>query len=106
MSSFYGGRAGESFVIVKTFSTVSEMVAAFSQGGNYKDVSYGQYVMIQYQNHENNGKIYKRGYNYQDGNGGAEYIGQICGPQGYIPQVNEEEETLYLLNIITQDVTG
>lgn len=103
MGSFYGGRKGESFIISKTFSTVTEMIEAFSQGGNYTEVLYGQYVMIQYQNHINNGKVYKRGYEYQNDMGGAEYVGQICGPQGYIPHVDEENETLYLLDILTDE---
>lgn len=106
MSGFYGGRAGAPFIIVATFETETQMVEAFKQGGAYKDVAYGEHVMIQYQNHENNGKIYRRGHDYQNDWGGAEYVGQVSGPQGYIPYVDTKSETLFLLDIIRKDTTG
>ena len=86
-NSFYGGRRGASFVIAKRYSTIAEMVAAFSQGGNYKTVNYDEYVLIDTENKNNkdNGKIYRRGYEYNNSMGGAIYEGQIVGPAGMAP---------------------
>lgn len=83
MYSFYGGRPGAPFVIIKSFGSVSDMNDAFSGGSGYTDVHYDQYVIIDTtdKNNENNGKIYRRGYN------GAEYIGQIVGPAGPAPNL-------------------
>lgn len=78
MESFYGGKQGASFIIKKTFTSVSAMNAAFNQKDVYKDVAYGEYVMIENTNMLDNtrGNVYKRGYN------GAEYVGNFRGPQG------------------------
>ena len=86
-NSFYGGRRGASFVIAKRYSTIAEMVAAFSQGGDYKTVNYDEYVLIDTENKNNkdNGKIYRRGYEYNNSMGGAIYEGQIVGPAGMAP---------------------
>ena len=86
-NSFYGGRRGASFVIAKRYSTIAEMVVAFSQGGNYKTVNYDEYVLIDTENKNNpdNGKIYRRGYEYNNSMGGAIYEGQIVGPAGLAP---------------------
>ena len=86
-NSFYGGRRGASFVIAKRYSTIVEMVAAFSQGGDYKTVNYDEYVLIDTENKNNpdNGKIYRRGYEYNNSMGGAIYEGQIVGPAGLAP---------------------
>ena len=86
-NSFYGGRRGASFVIVKRYSTIAEMVAAFSQGGDYNTVNYDEYVLIDTENKNNpdNGKIYRRGYEYNNSMGGAIYEGQIVGPAGLAP---------------------
>lgn len=86
-NSFYGGRRGASFVIVKRYSTIAEMVAAFSQGGDYKTVNYDEYVLIdtENKNDKDNGKIYRRGYEYNNAMGGAVYEGQIVGPAGMAP---------------------
>jgi hypothetical protein len=35
MESFYGGRPGSSFIIVKTFETIEEMTQAFQGGTGY-----------------------------------------------------------------------
>ena len=101
MYSFYGGRPGNAFVIVTTFRSVSDMIDAFSQGPNYTDVHYDEYVMINTVNRDNpdNGKIYRRGYNFneiKDGvaTGGAQFIGTIVGPSGSAP-------TLYMTDIST-----
>lgn len=78
MESFYGGKQGASFIIKKDFLSVEEMTNAFNRGTNYKDVAYGEYVLIKNTDplDETGGNIYKRGYN------GPEYIGNIRGPQG------------------------
>lgn len=95
MQSFYGGKPGFSFVIVKSFSSFDEMVKNFSQGGNYTEVHYDEYVLINTENKNdpNNGKIYRRGYDYtavDDNNvatGGAIYVGTIVGPAGRAPML-------------------
>ena len=107
-NSFYGGRRGASFVIVKRYSTIAEMVTAFSQGGDYKTVNYDEYVLIdtENKNDRDNGKIYRRGYEYNNTMGGAIYEGQIVGPAGMAPhtemhtideveQIQEREDFTY-----------
>ena len=78
MESFYGGKQGTSFIIKTTFTSKSAMDNAFNQGNLYKDVAYGEYVMIENTNmlDDTRGNVYKRGYN------GAEYVGNFRGPQG------------------------
>lgn len=87
MYSFYGGRPGNSFVIVAVFKSKDEMVQNFSDGPDYTAVHYDEYVMINTDNRndEDNGKIYRRGYNFTDKLGGAEYVGCIAGPAGNAP---------------------
>ena len=107
-NSFYGGRRGASFVIVKRYSTIADMVAAFSQGGDYKTVNYDEYVLIDTENKNNrdNGKVFRRGYEYNNEMGGAIYEGQIVGPAGMAPhtemhtieeveQIQEREDFTY-----------
>ena len=86
-NSFYGGRRGASFVIIKSYKSIADMVAAFQQGGAYKVVNYDEYVLIdtENKNDKDNGKIYRRGYEYNNSMGGADYIGQIVGPAGMAP---------------------
>ena len=130
-NSFYGGRRGASFVIVKSYKTIKApaednlgfnkiirmdlglaedaeistenrekwladncMVYCFSQGGAYKTVNYDEYVIIDTYNKNDidNGKIYRRGYDYTNvENGGAVYIGQIVGPAGMAPHTELKE---------------
>ena len=87
-NSFYGGKRGASFVIVKSFKTIEEMINNFSKGGAYTTVKYDEYVIIDTVNKNNpdNGKVYRRGYDYNNAIGGAIYIGQIVGPGGLAPQ--------------------
>lgn len=87
LDSFYGGRPGASFVLKASFKSVGEMIAAFSQGSSYKNVWYDEYCLIDTpnKNHPDNGKIFRRGLNYQDGNGGAILIGSIVGPSSGTP---------------------
>lgn len=88
MESFYGGRKGISFTLVKSFNTIEEMDAFFYKGpATLGEVGYGEYVIIDtiVNNHlysdPDNGKIYRRGYE------GAEYVGQIVGPKGDAPEL-------------------
>lgn len=65
-TSFYGGRKGTSFIIVKDYKDIPSMVADFSQGGSFAEVNYDEYVIINTvnKNHPDNGKIFRRGYDY------------------------------------------
>lgn len=87
MYSFYGGRPGNSFVIVAVFESKDEMVQKFSNGPDYTAVHYDEYVMINTKNRndKDNGKIYRRGYDFTNNLGGAEYVGCIAGPAGNAP---------------------
>lgn len=109
--SFYGGRQGVSFVIVENYDSVEDMLAVFAQGGaTTHEVNYGEYVIIDTpdKNDRTNGAVYRRGMRFdadgvarpldpsaqdyleklrlflEDPGKGAEYIGQIVGPQGSI----------------------
>lgn len=88
-NSFYGGRRGASFVIVQKYSSIAEMVSCFQQGGDYLVANYDEYVLIDTvnKNDKDNGKVYRRGYDYTNELGGAIYIGQIVGPAGMAPHV-------------------
>ena len=65
------------------------MKQCFAKGGaSTSAVGYGEYVIIdtiaglcQYDNPDN-GKIFRRGMNYDSAFGGAEYIGQMIGEKG------------------------
>ena len=89
MYSFYGGRPGNSFIIVANYESVADMVTNFKEGPNYTDVHYDEYVIINTtnKNDPDNGKIYKRGYNFNSEMGGAEYVGTIIGPAGKAPML-------------------
>ncbi len=73
MYSFYGGRPGNSFIIITTYRSIKDMVNQFKKGPDYTAVHYDEYVMINTDNKNDpdNGKIYRRGYNFTDENGGA-----------------------------------
>lgn len=67
--SFYGGKPGIAPIIVKHFDSINAMTTQFSRGGNFNEVGYGQYVIIDtaingdYSNPQN-GIVYRRGFNY------------------------------------------
>ena len=65
-ASFYGGRKGSSFVIVKNYLDIPSMINDFSRGGAFTEVNYDEYVIINTinKNHPDNGKIFRRGYDY------------------------------------------
>lgn len=88
-TSFYGGRAGFSFVIVKSFPSIAEMVKQFKKGPSYTAVHYDEHVLINTENKNDpdNGKVYRRGYDYGNEMGGAVYIGTIVGPAGRAPML-------------------
>lgn len=87
--SFYGGKQGFSFVIVENYPSIEEMVTNFKLGANYTVVHYDEYVLINTENKNDpdNGKIFRRGYNYINELGGAIYIGTIVGPAGKAPML-------------------
>lgn len=89
MYSFYGGRPGNSFIIITTYRSIDDMVSNFKQGPNYTAVHYDEHVMINAvnKNDPDNGKIYRRGYDFTNSMGGAEYIGTIVGPGGKAPMI-------------------
>lgn len=90
MYSFYGGRPGNSFIIITSFPSVDDMIKEFSQGPTYTDVHFDEHVLINTENKNDpdNGKIFRRGYNYKDELGGAVQIGQIVGPAGPAPTLS------------------
>lgn len=70
------------------------MIQCFERGGETTDiVNYGEYVIIDTpdKNNPENGKVYRRGMNFDRNENnslaGAEYIGQIVGPQGSTPEL-------------------
>lgn len=79
MESFYGGRRGQSFELVKTYPSVAEMVQDFSSLNC--TVYYGQYVTID-STDEDRGKIYKRTGNLNNGYYGAVQVGILPNEQG------------------------
>ena len=68
MYSFYGGKQGRTYHIVKTYASIADMVAAFAGGGQYTDVMYHEYVLIDTSNTNlndpENGCLYRRGFDY------------------------------------------
>lgn len=73
------------------------MKQCFEKGNSStNEVNYGEYVIIDTIQNFNkysdpdNGKVFRRGlvYNPDDIYGGAEYIGQIVGPQGECPEMD------------------
>ena len=87
MDSFYGGKQGVDFVLRAAFPSVATMVNAFKGGPSYTDVWYNEYCIIDTpnKNDADNGKIYRRGLEYQNKMGGAIYVGQIVGPSSGTP---------------------
>ena len=92
MYSFYGGQPGSPFVIITTYRSIADMIAKFKLGSNYTAVHFDQHVMINTvnKNDPDNGKIYRRGYDFNNDMGGAEFVGTIVGPSGNAPSVQME----------------
>lgn len=101
--SFYGGPAGSSFIITKSYSTIPQMVEDFNSNNRTTEngVGFKEYVIINTieQDNPDNGKIFRRGLNiyssttisYYDASTetnveidshGAEYIGKLTGTIG------------------------
>lgn len=76
-SSFYGGRPGAPFILVKQYENISKMEEDFKLPNC--SVGYGEYVIISTDKvrDSDNGKIYVR-----DLNGNPLYMGKIAGPTG------------------------
>ena len=89
MYSFYGGQPGHSFIIITTYRSIADMVAKFKLGNEYTAVHFDQHVMINTvnKNDPDNGKIYRRGYDFNNDMGGAEFVGTIVGPAGKAPMI-------------------
>ena len=89
MYSFYGGRPGNSFIIITTYRSIADMVTNFKKGPDYTAVHYDEHVMINTvnKNDPDNGRVYRRGYDFTNDLGGAEYIGTIVGPAGKAPML-------------------
>ena len=71
------------------------MLQCFKEGGSTtSEVNYGEYILIDThsgmldQNNADNGKVFRRGMDYNNSLGGAEYIGNIIGPQGLTPRID------------------
>lgn len=69
-NSFYGGKQGRTYNIVAHYDSVNQMVTLFEGGGNYNDVNYNEYVIIDtiVNDHKKynreNGLLYRRGMAY------------------------------------------
>ena len=89
MYSFYGGQPGSSFIIITTYRSIADMIAKFKLGSEYTAVHFDQHVMINTvnKNDPDNGKIYRRGYDFNNNMGGAEFVGTIVGPAGHAPMI-------------------
>lgn len=88
--SFYGGKPGREFVIKDTFGSVEDMIAAFQRGPEYTNAWFDEVVIIDThnKNHPDNGKIFRRGFDYNSENGGALYVGQVVGPRAGTPYMH------------------
>ena len=90
--SFYGGHNGQSFILSGSFLSISDMTQAFKKGDSFRDIWYNDFCIISPKNlnDKDNGKIYRRGYDYTNSMGGAIYVGQIVGPSSGTPfmQIN------------------
>lgn len=64
--SFYGGRRGASFVIVKSYLDIYSMTLDFHKGNSFNEVHFDEYVIIDNPNrsHPDNGKLFRRGHDY------------------------------------------
>lgn len=94
--TFYGGPAGASFVLKARFDSIKDMVQAFKLGDSFRNVWYNEFCIIDTPNKNDvdNGKIYQRGLDYTNANGGAIYKGCVVGPMSGTPfmQLNTIKE--------------
>ena len=89
MYSFYGGQPGSSFIIITTYRSIADMVTNFKLGSEDTADHFDQHVMINTvnKNDPDNGKIHRRGYDFNNDMGGAEFVGTIVGPAGHAPMI-------------------
>lgn len=119
IESFYGGKQGFSFIISKSFSSINEMVSFFSKGTSYTEVKFNEYAIINAVNKadQDNGKIYRRGYDFSNNLGGAVYIGTMVGSPGSAPLLQlstveeveshpKSKETVYKKNTGSYNLTN
>lgn len=96
MDSFYGGKQGLSIIIKDTFESIADAVAACKRGPEYTRTWYNELLIISTPNlnDEDNGKVFRRGLEYNNDMGGLELIAQIVGPCGGTPlfQMNTIKE--------------
>ena len=133
MNSFYGGKQGNSFIIAKTYTTITEMVESFGKNNSSCPVNFDEYVLINTVNKNNpeNGQIFRRGYDYNSERtivsyqptyanpkpykeveieaNGAIYIGTIVGPAGRAPifnfgQYKDIQDTREIINMTYEDL--
>lgn len=94
--SFYGGKQGLSIIIKDTFESIADAVAACKRGPEYTRTWYNELLIISTPNlnDEDNGKVFRRGLEYNNDMGGLELIAQIVGPCGGTPlfQMNTIKE--------------
>ncbi len=88
--SFYGGKPGRDWVIKARFDYVEDMIKAFQKGPDYHDAWFDELVIIDThnKNHPDNGRVYRRGFDYTNDMGGALYVGQIVGPRAGTPYMH------------------
>lgn len=102
MDSFYGGKQGISFIIKDRFNSIDDMNNHF-QDLSYDKTWYGEYCIIDTptKNNIENGMVFKRTASKKVSADSkdtqyAEYVGQIIGPAGGIPNIQLEDlNTLY-----------
>lgn len=79
MQSFYGGRRGQSFELVRTYPSIVAMSQDFASPNC--TVYYGQYVTIDSKDSDR-GKIFKRTGNLGNGLSGAVLVGTLPNQEG------------------------
>lgn len=101
MDSFYGGRRGISFELVKTYSSKNAMLLDFASSNC--SVAFGQYVSID-STDADRGSIYRRTENLANGNNGAVFAGKVTGLNGINSKIDiipysESDESATLKNL-------
>lgn len=98
MDSFYGGKQGISFIIKDRFNSINDMLSAFGDE-TYTQTWYHEYCIIDtpQKNNIDNGKVYQRTAYRANAKKPdeifAEYVGQIIGPAGGIPNIELKDIT-------------
>ena len=92
-NSFYGGRRGASFVIVKNYLDIPSMTKDFAQGNSFKDVAFDEYVLINNpnKNHPDNGKIFRRGYDFNSNKTISGYV--LVDEQNHTIVISSDSES-------------